>query len=428
MLKLFISYSHRDKDWCEKLLGHLSGLEQASLIERWFDGKIRPGDDWNGSISTELDDADIIVLLVSANYVNSIFCWLEVDRAMQRSAARQAKVVPVLLDFYNLSELPYASLQVFPAPDKPVRSNQWESPDQALSEVSKAIEKIAWSLRGAVKKPRLLNPNREELRTLLHHLCDRRPQTEALGEAFNPAKRKAGRPFMIVLQGGRLDALEQFLGRLRHSVLPKFLGSKPGRWSPVFLPDYRSVKTPPQELFCPRLADSLGISPWSTPEQIHAVFKTGSASSILPLTIAASEWSEHTYRLLEKYLALWEEWPDSSEDRLILPTVTVEYDSGEKSALEIQERLKRLRVDRRQKLNGVLLPPLPPVPKTDFQRWIQEDSVRKLLESPEKAADNLDIILPDKIWPSLMRPLAEEHLSRFLEVHCPMFCASEKLV
>jgi TIR domain/inactive STAND len=415
MLKLFISYSHRDKDWCEKLMGHLSGLERASLIERWFDGNIRPGDDWNGSISAELENADIIVLLVSPSYMSSVFCGLEVERAMERSDAGQAKVVPVLLEFYNLSGCAFEKLQVFPPPDKPIRSKEWESPDQALSQVSKMIEEIARSWSGAVKKTRLMNPNRDELRTLLHHLCDRRPQKEALVEAFDPTKRRPGRPFIIVLQGGRLDALEQFLNRLQNSILPRFLGSKPGRWSPVFLPEYRSAKTSPQELFCPRLADSLGISPWSTPEQIQAVFKTGSTSSIIPLTIAASEWSESTYRFIERYLTLWEEWPDSPEDRLLLPTITVEYDTGESSSPEIQNRLKRLKVDRRPNLNGVLLPPLPPVPKTDFQRWIQEECVRQLLESPDRAADNLDIILPDNIWPTLMRPLAEVHLPRFLE-------------
>ncbi len=414
MLKLFVSYSHRDKDWCEKLLGHLSGLEQTALIERWFDGKIRPGDDWNGSISKELEEADVIVLLVSANYMNSVFCGLEVERAMERSDAGEAKVVPVLLDFYNLSGCAFEKLQVFPSPDKPIRSKHWENADQALSQVSEAIGDIARSWSGMTKKARLLNPNRQELRALLHYLCDRSPQADALVEAFSPAMRRPGRPFVIVLQGGRLDALEQFLNRLQHWLLPQFLGSKPGRWSPISWPEYRSSRTP-QDLFCPKLADSLGISPWSTPEQIHAVLKTGSASSILPMTIAASEWSQHTYRLVERYLALWEEWPHSSEDHLILPTITVEYDIGPDSASEIQNRLKRLKVDQRQKLNGILLPTLPPVRKMDFRSWIQHRRVRELFESPDRAADNLDIILPDSIWPTLMRPLAEVHLPRFLE-------------
>jgi TIR domain/inactive STAND len=414
MLKLFISYSHSDRRSCEQLAMHLAALEGAGLIRKWSDDRIRPGDEWSDEISRALEQADIIILLVSPSYISSTYCTLEAERAMDRYNSGNALVIPVLLDYLNLSECAFEKLQTIPSPDRPIRSKHWKNANHALSEVSKAIETVIRAMIGSQKTTRLVHPNSGELITLLHFLCDRVPQSEALIEAFSPTRRKLGRPFVIFLQGGRLDSLEQFLNRLQHVLLPQLLGSKPGRLSPISWPEYRRSLNA-QELFRPKLAESLGISPWATVEEIQNSLREASPLTILPLAGIASEWSRQTHYLLEKYIDFWEAWPDSTEGRMLLPTISLHYDIDEKSALKIQKQLERFDLSSQINLNSVVLPPLPLVKKTDFRTWLQHQRVRGHFESPDRIADQLDIVLPAKIWPSLMHPLAEVHLPRFLE-------------
>jgi hypothetical protein len=80
MLRLFISYSRLDIDWCQCLSAHLKGLGSDLLQEVWYDQKIGAGDQWIEKISDHLEAADIVLLLVTSNFIDSEFCALEVDR------------------------------------------------------------------------------------------------------------------------------------------------------------------------------------------------------------------------------------------------------------------------------------------------------------------------------------------------------------
>ena len=65
--KVFISYSHADKDWLERLKRHLKPLVREGRLDCWDDTHIRPGDDWKQEIRSALDTAQVAVLLISAN-------------------------------------------------------------------------------------------------------------------------------------------------------------------------------------------------------------------------------------------------------------------------------------------------------------------------------------------------------------------------
>jgi hypothetical protein len=82
-LKLFYSYAHRDFEWYRKVRVHLNPLVQDSLIEEWSDQDLRAGE-WSEEILNQLDSADIILLLVTAEYISSDNCKKEYSRAMER--------------------------------------------------------------------------------------------------------------------------------------------------------------------------------------------------------------------------------------------------------------------------------------------------------------------------------------------------------
>ena len=82
---VFYSYSHRDEDLKSRLDVHLSALRREGLIQSWHDREILPGADWNIEINDAVTRADIVLLLVSADFIASEYCWgVEFTRALER--------------------------------------------------------------------------------------------------------------------------------------------------------------------------------------------------------------------------------------------------------------------------------------------------------------------------------------------------------
>src|SRR5258708_7682501 len=83
--EVFISYSHADEKLKESFLKHLKPLERMNLISSWHDRKLLAGDDWGAEISQNLEKADVVLLLVSIDFINSKYCYdIELDRALER--------------------------------------------------------------------------------------------------------------------------------------------------------------------------------------------------------------------------------------------------------------------------------------------------------------------------------------------------------
>ncbi|MFC0387646.1 toll/interleukin-1 receptor domain-containing protein [Muricoccus vinaceus] len=75
MASVFFSYAHADEALRDKLEVQLSGLKRQGIIETWHDRRIEAGSHVDHTISRELEAADIILLLISANFINSDYCY-----------------------------------------------------------------------------------------------------------------------------------------------------------------------------------------------------------------------------------------------------------------------------------------------------------------------------------------------------------------
>jgi hypothetical protein len=73
MKRIFISYSHQDKDWKDRLVKHLGVLEQEGFCRLWHDRKIELGNDWDPEIEKELNQADAAIMLISPDFFDSDF-------------------------------------------------------------------------------------------------------------------------------------------------------------------------------------------------------------------------------------------------------------------------------------------------------------------------------------------------------------------
>ena len=139
---VFVSYSHRDREFLEHLEPNLKLLERQRVIDAWYDGEIRAGDEWEPAIWENLSRADIVVVLVSQHSLASDFCNRELSRALQRHADGSVRVIPVLVRHCEWTSTELAKLQILPSSDSPL-----EVLDRGLSaaclEVERAIRQSA---------------------------------------------------------------------------------------------------------------------------------------------------------------------------------------------------------------------------------------------------------------------------------------------
>jgi TIR domain len=140
---IFISYAHEDEDLREKLEKQLAILRRQGLIETWHDRRIGAGAEWAGAIDREIEAADIILLLVSADFLASDYINdIELKRAMERHEAGTATVVPVILRPCLWQRGAFAKLQALPRDGEPVTSSKWPSQDAAFNNVAEGIARL----------------------------------------------------------------------------------------------------------------------------------------------------------------------------------------------------------------------------------------------------------------------------------------------
>lgn len=147
-IEVFYSYSHKDETLRDELEKHLSILKRIRdsrgrpIISGWHDRRISGGTEWEGKIDDHLNSADMILLLVSADFIASDYCYdREMKRAMERHDAGEARVIPVILRPCDWEGAPFAKCQGFPKDVKPVTT--WANQDEALKDVALGIRRVA---------------------------------------------------------------------------------------------------------------------------------------------------------------------------------------------------------------------------------------------------------------------------------------------
>jgi TIR domain len=140
-VEVFCSYAHEDEAWLHKLGKHLSLLKRQGLISLWYDRLISPGTDWAKSIDTHLETASVILLLVSADFFTSDYCYgIEMKRALERQKAGKAQVIPILVRPVDWKNAPFGHLQTLPTDAKPLST--WRNKDTALADIAAGIRRM----------------------------------------------------------------------------------------------------------------------------------------------------------------------------------------------------------------------------------------------------------------------------------------------
>jgi hypothetical protein len=195
ILNIFFAYSRADASYRDRLDKHLSALKRREYINTWYDGEIEAGKEWEKEIDRQLSRADIILLLISADFISSDYCYEhEMRKAISRHEKGDAVIVPVLLHPCDWLDTPFAKIQALPQNGKPISDPSWHSAETAFSEVALRLKEIVEKLLVEKSKQiksvnEVLHEKGSELRITLLQLEDKQLELDILEEEITKRKR-----------------------------------------------------------------------------------------------------------------------------------------------------------------------------------------------------------------------------------------------
>ena len=144
-VEIFCCYAREDQLLLRQLKTHLMSLQWQGLITLWADTDINAGWEWEKEIEKHLNTAQLILLLISPDFMASEYCYSkEMKRAVERHERGEARVIPVILRPVTWQEAPFGKLQALPTDAKPVKS--WLDPDAAFLDVAEGIREAVKEL------------------------------------------------------------------------------------------------------------------------------------------------------------------------------------------------------------------------------------------------------------------------------------------
>jgi len=145
---IFISYSHQDEAWKDRLVRHLRVLELEGAFALWDDRKIAAGDDWHPEIETAMESARIAVLLISTDFLISDFIrGQEVPRLLKRRAAGGLRVIPLIVHPCPWQAVDWlSSIQCRPKDGRPLAKG-------SKTQVDEDLTALALEIHALLKKP-----------------------------------------------------------------------------------------------------------------------------------------------------------------------------------------------------------------------------------------------------------------------------------
>ena len=144
-VNVFYCYAQEDQGLRDELEKHLALMKRKDQITGWYDRNISAGKQWEEEIYSHLNTANIILLLISPDFMHSDYCYgVEMQRALQRHENGDARVIPIILRPVDWESAPFSKLQILPTNSIPV--SIWGSLDDAFVNVAKEIRKAVQEL------------------------------------------------------------------------------------------------------------------------------------------------------------------------------------------------------------------------------------------------------------------------------------------
>ncbi|TDN80360.1 TIR domain-containing protein [Salegentibacter sp. 24] len=140
-MKAFISYSHVDQRFLDRLHVHLAQLQRENLISTWTDKDILAGGKLDNAISDSLSSSKLFIALLSPDYINSNYCYeKEFEQALTMEERDQLIIIPIVIEDCDWLNTPFKKFKALPEDGKAIAN--WSSPNTAFLNVIQEIRKL----------------------------------------------------------------------------------------------------------------------------------------------------------------------------------------------------------------------------------------------------------------------------------------------
>ncbi len=172
--KVFLSYSHQDEVWKERLASHLAVLAEEGLLAVWDDRRIGAGDDWEAEIRRAMGEAHVAILLISKDFLTSPFVLgTEIPLLLQRRSKEGVRLIPIVLHSCMWKEVPWlAKLQMRPRDGTPLASFHGDRVDKELVAITGEVLKHLQRSNSGEEAPRIIRGPAVERRAWLSNGAD----------------------------------------------------------------------------------------------------------------------------------------------------------------------------------------------------------------------------------------------------------------
>ena len=140
-MKAFISYSHKDESYLEKLKTALAQIRRQGILQDWTDYKIEAGARFNDKIKKELNESELFIALVSPDYIASNYCYeKEFQQAKQLEEQNKIKIIPIICRPCDWKNSPFAEFKALPKEGRPI--SDWQNEDSSFFNITEMLRSL----------------------------------------------------------------------------------------------------------------------------------------------------------------------------------------------------------------------------------------------------------------------------------------------
>jgi formylglycine-generating enzyme required for sulfatase activity len=141
--RIFISYSHKDSEWLERLKPFLQPLVREEELQVWSDTDIKPSSIWHAEIQKALNEADAAILLISQDFLASDYITSnELPQLLSAASHRGLRIFPVFVSSSYLKDSPLLMFQGVNSPASPLDKVPKSKQNEIFVKLVKSIDEL----------------------------------------------------------------------------------------------------------------------------------------------------------------------------------------------------------------------------------------------------------------------------------------------